>query len=223
MGLLDDLLGQLGGGSGMSPQPRQQPTSVGSNMGMSRILMALLPVVLSMLARRRGQGGTARPELAPGDTGGGGGGGLGDILGDVLGGGAGAGGRRGGGGLGDVLGGALGGGSRSGGAGGGMGGLGELLEQFQRAGLGRQAQSWVSTGANAAIGPAEVEQVFGHETLGDIARQAGLSEQETAQGLAQLLPEVVDKVTPDGTVPDPDSLLESVQALGRRLNQPGAS
>ena len=221
MGLLDDLLGQLGGGSERAPQPRSQPTSVGSNMGMGRILMALLPVVLAMLAKRRGQGGPARADLGPGGTGGGGGG-LGDILGDVLGGGAGAGGRSGGGGLGDILGGALGGGSGRGGAGGGMGGLGDLLEQFQRAGLGRQAQSWVSTGANAAIGPAEVEQVFGPGALGDIARQAGLSEQETAQGLAQLLPEVVDKVTPDGTVPDPDSLLESVQALGRRLNQPGA-
>jgi uncharacterized protein YidB (DUF937 family) len=236
--MLDDLLGQLGGGSGMSPQPRREPTSVGANTGgMGRILMALLPVVLSMLAQRRGQGGPARADLGPGEPGGGGGGGLGDVLGDVLGGG---GARRGGGGLGDVLGDVLGGGARGGGGrggggglgdvlggvlgggSGGMGGLGGLLEQFQRAGLGRQAQSWVSSGANAAIGPEDVERVFGPGALGDIAQQAGLSEQETAQGLAELLPEVVDKVTPDGQVPDPDSLLESVQALGRRLERTGA-
>jgi uncharacterized protein YidB (DUF937 family) len=221
MGLLDDLLGQIGGGAGTEPQPRPQPTSVGANSGMGRILMALLPVVLSMLARRSQAGGRGTSDLAPGGTGGGGGG-LGDILGDVLGGGGarGGAGRGGGGGLGDVLGDVLGGGARGGGAGGGMGGLGDLLEQFKRAGFGQQAQSWVSTGANQPIPPDAVEKVFGPGALGEIARQAGLSQQETAQGLAQLLPEVVDKVTPEGTVPDPNSLLESVQALGRRVNPP---
>jgi uncharacterized protein YidB (DUF937 family) len=241
MGLLDDLLGQLGGGAG-GPRPRRQPqpTSLGGNADMGRILMALLPVVLAMLARRGRASGGSSSDLAPG-AGGGTGGGLGDILGDVLGGGGRGG--KGGGGLGDVLGDVLGGGGGRGGAerggggggglgdilgdvlgggagGSGMGGLGGLLEGFQRAGLGKQAQSWVSTGPNETIPPEAVERVFGAGGLDEIARRAGLSHEETAQGLAALLPEIVDEVTPEGRVPDTNSLLESVQALGRRMNPP---
>jgi uncharacterized protein YidB (DUF937 family) len=99
-----------------------------------------------------------------------------------------------------------------------MGGLGGLLEQLGRAGLGRQAQSWVSAGANEPIGPGDVERALGAGAIGEIARQAGLTEQETTLGLAQLLPEVVDRVTPDGEVPDADSLLASVQAMGRKMS-----
>jgi uncharacterized protein YidB (DUF937 family) len=203
------------------PAPRPHPTSTGANMGMGRILMALLPVVLAMLAKRRQAGGGG------GELGGGreGGGGLGDILGGALGGALGGGGRGGGGGggLGDVLGGMLGGGTGgAGGAGGidlgGLGGLGGLLEQFQRAGLGQQAQSWVSTGENQPLSPDAVEKVFGPGALDEIARRSGLSTTEASQGLAQLLPEVVDRVTPDGTLPDDDSLQASVAAMIAHMN-----
>lgn len=123
------------------------------------------------------------------------GGGLGGMLGDLLGGGAGA---------------------RAGAQPGG-GGLGQILEQFQRAGLGRQTASWVSTGPNEPLSPDAVKQVFGDETLSDIARQAGISETEASRGLSELLPEVIDRVTPDGQVPDLDHLTASVDALRRRL------
>lgn len=118
---------------------------------------------------------------------------------------------RGAGGLGELLGGLLGG---AGGA--GTGDLGDLLAQFQRAGFGAQAQSWVSRGQNQPLPTDAIEQVFGRGALAEIARHAGLSEADTSRGLSQLLPEVVDHVTPDGRVPDADALLASVQALGRR-------
>ena len=60
------------------------------------------------------------------------------------------------------------------------------------------------------------EQIFGRGGLSEIARRAGLSETDTSRGLSQLLPEVVDRVTPEGQVPEADTLLASVQALGRR-------
>ena len=213
MGLLDDLLGQLGGAArNQRPAPRRDPTSVGANANMSRILMALLPVVLAMLAKRR--------QAQPGAAGQGqGGGGLGDVLGGMLGGGRG--GSQGSGaegGLGDILGSVLGGGSGSG----GLGGLGSILEGFQRAGLGQQTQSWVGTGANHAISPADVEQVFGPDGLGEVARRAGLSEQEAASGLAHLLPEVVNEVTPDGQLPTENQLTKSVDAMLARLQAGGA-
>jgi uncharacterized protein YidB (DUF937 family) len=145
-----------------------------------------------------------------------GGGGLGDILGQVLGGGAQP---RGGGGLEDILGQVLGGGAqpRGGGGGGGMGGLGGLLEQMARSGYGDQARSWVGTGQNMPIPPDAVEQIFGRGGITEIARQAGVSEADASRGLSELLPEVVDRVTPNGQVPDLDQLAGSVNDLSRRL------
>jgi uncharacterized protein YidB (DUF937 family) len=165
---------------------------------MGDILTALLPVVLSMLASR---GGGARQ----------GGGGLADILGQVLGGGTQ---RPGGGGPADVLGGMLG---RGAGTGSGMGGLGALLEQMQRAGLDEQAHSWVGTGQNMPISRDQVAEIFGREGLDQIAQRAGLSPEQTSEGLSALLPEVVDRVTPGGEVPEIDQLALSVETLRRRL------
>jgi len=120
-----------------------------------------------------------------------------------------------GGGLADVLGQVLGGGGR--GAAGGLGGLGGLLEQMQRAGFGEEANSWVSRGENKPISPDAMSQVFGDEGLEQISRQAGISPDEASRGLSALLPEVVDRMTPDGTVPDADALAKSVDDFVRRL------
>ena len=97
------------------------------------------------------------------------------------------------------------------------GGLGALLEQFQRAGFGEQARSWVSTGENQALPPDALEQIFGEGGLAEIARRAGLSQADTSRGLAQLMPEVVNHVTPNGDVPAGGDLLASVDALARRM------
>jgi uncharacterized protein YidB (DUF937 family) len=116
--------------------------------------------------------------------------------------------RAGGGGLGGLLGGLLGG---SGG-----GGLGGLLTQLQRAGFGDQAQSWVGRGQNLPLPPDALEQVFGRSGMAEIARRAGVSNEEASRGLSQLLPEVVDHMTPDGKVPSESSLAASVDAFSRR-------
>jgi uncharacterized protein YidB (DUF937 family) len=62
-----------------------------------------------------------------------------------------------------------------------------------------------------------IEQVFGRGGLAEIARRAGVSETDASRGLSQLLPEVVDRVTPEGQVPQADALVASVEALRRRL------
>ncbi len=97
------------------------------------------------------------------------------------------------------------------------GGLGGLLEQFQRMGYGEQASSWVGTGQNQPIPADVIGQIFGKDGLSAIARQAGVSEQDASAGLSQLLPEVVDRVTPNGKVPDLDMLSASVDDLSRRF------
>jgi uncharacterized protein YidB (DUF937 family) len=119
-----------------------------------------------------------------------------------------------GGGIGDVLGQVLGGGTRSMSA---PGGLGGLLEQLQRAGFGEQADSWVGRGANQPISPDAMTQIFGQDGLEQISRQAGVSQDEASRGLSQLLPEVVDRMTPDGEVPDADALADSVDDFARRF------
>ena len=215
MGILEDLLasaaspqGGMGGMGGMGRQPRPAPAPAQAGAGgMGGIMMALLPVVLAMLANKGG-GGAQPAGMNPG------GGGLGDILGQVLGAGGGA--QRGGGGMGDILGQILGGGG-GGAAAGGTGGLGGLLEQFQRMGYGDQANSWVGTGQNQPIPADVIGQIFGQDGLAAIARQAGVSEQDASAGLSQLLPEVVDRVTPNGKVPDLDVLTASVDDLSRRF------
>ncbi len=190
MGLLDNIIG--GVLNNAMGQSQGQPAAAGGGMN-SGLLAALLPIALAML---RGQ-----PTGAAAS-----GGGLGDVLGNVLGGGGGA----GGGSLGGMLGSVLGGGS----AGGGPGGL---LDQFQRAGFADQAASWVGTGENKPLPPDAIGQVFGNDAVADIARQAGVSEADASSGLAQLLPQLVDRLTPNGHVPAPDQLAKGLEALGLRL------
>jgi uncharacterized protein YidB (DUF937 family) len=194
MGILDDLLAGAASGQGRGlPTQRPQQRAGGPNAA----LLALLPIVLSMLANRGASASTGR-DAGPA-------GGLGDILGQMMGGG-----QRGGG-LGDILGQVLGGGGGSG------GGLGGLLRQFESVGLGDQARSWVSPGQNQPLAPDALGRVFGADGLAAIARQAGLSERDTTAGLAQLLPEIIDRATPQGQVPDDDQLAGTLQDLMRRL------
>jgi uncharacterized protein YidB (DUF937 family) len=201
MGLLDGLLGQVLGGMG---QQR------GGNAGG-------LEDLLNQLGRGGMQGGAQ------------GGGGLGDLLNQMGGGmqrgGGMPGGMQGGGGLGDLLNQMGGSGAPSGsaGAGSGMsgallgglvmialqmlqrnGGLGGVLGRMKEQGYGNEADSWVGTGENAPI-PADVlSQILGRDVIDQSAREMGISPDEAAGGLAQVFPEIVNEITPNGRV-DPGS------------------
>jgi uncharacterized protein YidB (DUF937 family) len=114
------------------------------------------------------------------------------------------------GGLGGLLGGMLGGG-RAG------GGLASLLSRFEAAGLGEHVNSWVGTGANMPIAADAIGKVLGGDALSRIAQQAGLSESEVSQGLSQLLPHVVDHLTPNGQMPDAAQLGAGIEALRQKF------
>lgn len=81
------------------------------------------------------------------------------------------------------------------------GGVQGIVNQLEQQGLGGVARSWVSTGANQAISPAQISQVFGTGMLGQLAAKAGMNPQELAQKLSQALPNAIDKLTPGGNVP----------------------
>ncbi|HXU88583.1 MAG TPA: YidB family protein [Methylomirabilota bacterium] len=107
--------------------------------------------------------------------------------------------------------------NRGGGPRAGGGGLGGLLEQMQKAGFGEQAKSWVGTGQNMPISPDAMSEIFGKDGVEEIARRTDLTPQEASEGLSQLLPEVVDRVTPGGHEPDFDELIRSVEHLRTRM------
>ena len=89
------------------------------------------------------------------------------------------------------------------------GGIEGLLARMQQAGYGQQAQSWIGTGQNMPISPDALSRIFGQGQLGQIAQQLGLPQQDAAGGLAQMLPDVVDQMTPQGQIPDNSSDLVS--------------
>ena len=115
--------------------------------------------------------------------------------------GGGLGGMLGGGGLGGLLGGALGGGT-----GAASGGLGGLLEQFARAGHGDKIHSWVSPGENQPIAPNELEEALGPDTGDQLSGQTGMGRGDLLNELSHLLPVVVDRLTPQGRLPNDDEM-----------------
>lgn len=92
--------------------------------------------------------------------------------------------------------------ANQGGGQGGLGGLGGLIGKFQQGGLGDVVGSWVGTGQNMPVSPDQLSNVLGSDTIGNLAQQLGLSQGDVAGQLSQILPQVVDKLTPNGQVPE---------------------
>jgi uncharacterized protein YidB (DUF937 family) len=90
-----------------------------------------------------------------------------------------------------------------------QGGLSGLVGMLTKSGLGEQAASWVSTGANLPVSAEQITQVLGSGTIGDLAAKMGMNAQDVSGGLAQYLPEVVNQLTPDGNLPSNDNELLS--------------
>ncbi|HEY7229082.1 MAG TPA: YidB family protein [Pseudolabrys sp.] len=180
MGLLDVL-------NGMQNGPRGQ--SAPGKGGMSPMTMAILALLAYKAIGSMGSSAQAspqaRPQVNPNAVPDSGGGGLGDLGGL--------------GGLGGMLGGLLGGGA----AGSILsGGLNDLLKQFQEAGHGSTANSWVGTGANQNISPNDLSNALSGDQIKAMMQHSGLSREELLQGLSQMLPGAVDAMTPHGRVPD---------------------
>ena len=87
------------------------------------------------------------------------------------------------------------------------GGLGALLEQLQKGGLGEAVNSWIGTGANKAVSPNQLHQALGQDTVDDLAEQTGLPQDDLMAQLSKILPGVVDKLTPNGQLPSQSELL----------------
>ena len=97
------------------------------------------------------------------------------------------------------------------------GGLAGLLQQFKANGLGHLADSWVGTGQNMPISAEQLEGVLGSDKLQQIAAKLGIAPDALYGQLAQLLPQVVDKLTPHGSVPDQGSVQQGLGGLLKGL------
>ena len=146
MGLLDSVIGALGGGASGGASGGGRGGAGGGGQA------ALINIVLGMLANRGG--------------------------------------------------GQLGAGGIGGSGGGPAGGLGDLMARFQQGGIGDVVASWIGTGQNLPVSGDQLSNVLGSDMLGSIASQLGISNGEVASQLSEVLPEVVDKLTPDGHVPE---------------------
>ena len=83
------------------------------------------------------------------------------------------------------------------------GGLQGVVNEFERNGLGATISSWVGTGPNQPISPGDLRRTLGPDLLQQLAAKTGISVQELTEKLAHVLPQAVDKMTPDGRIPTP--------------------
>ena len=82
------------------------------------------------------------------------------------------------------------------------GGVEGILDKFRQGGYADQAASWQSTGQNIPLPGSALQEVLGTGAIGQIAQQLGMSHGDAAGGLAQVLPQLIDQFTPNGSVPD---------------------
>ena len=93
------------------------------------------------------------------------------------------------------------------------GGLSGMLQSFHDKGLGGLMTSWVGTGQNLPISADQIQHVLGSEQVKELAAKDGISPDIASNALSQLLPTLVDKLTPNGQLPQHSSLLETGMSI----------
>lgn len=97
------------------------------------------------------------------------------------------------------------------------GGLGGLVESFKGQGMEDIINSWIGTGKNMPISPSEMMKALGSERLRGLSEKAGLGQEEISGGLASILPEIIDKLTPQGRIPDSSLLEEELMEMKKKI------
>lgn len=97
------------------------------------------------------------------------------------------------------------------------GGLTGLADKFNERGLGDILSSWVSQGENLPVSPEQISHVLGTDQIQQIAEKLGISSEEASNGLAELLPQIVDRLTPGGSLPTGDLLGQGLRLISDKL------
>ena len=103
------------------------------------------------------------------------------------------------------------------------GGLQWLVQSFHDKGLGGLVSGWVSTGPNPPVSADQIHQVLGSDKVKQLAAAAGISPDVAGSAIAQLLPTIVDKLTPNGQVPEHSNVMDIASSLLKSLSQAKAS
>jgi uncharacterized protein YidB (DUF937 family) len=93
------------------------------------------------------------------------------------------------------------------------GGLQGLIQQFKEKGLGDAVSSWISTGENKPVSGDQIQHALGGNFIQQIAEQLGSPKSEVSGSLSKMLPEVIDKLTPNGSLPESDQLQQGLELL----------
>jgi uncharacterized protein YidB (DUF937 family) len=96
-----------------------------------------------------------------------------------------------------------------------QGGLENLVNNFHQKGFGSIVASWVGTGQNLPISAEQVQSMLGSDQVQAMAQKLGFSPQEMSGHLAEMLPQVIDKLTPNGTIPQGGGLGALMGMLNR--------
>jgi uncharacterized protein YidB (DUF937 family) len=101
------------------------------------------------------------------------------------------------------------------------GGVGAVLDRFKQQGLGKKTQSWLSTGDNEPLDEQSVQQVVGSQELAQMAQRLGVPEHEVAEAFADIMPEMVNQLSPQGAMHDQadDVLDEGRATLEKEIEQ----
>jgi len=99
---------------------------------------------------------------------------------------------------------------------GASGGLTNLVNMFNRNGLGDVVSSWIATGKNLPISAEQIQSVLGSAQVQALAAKAGISPEMASNAIAKILPHLVDKATPDGQLPSAGGLLDSLSAFFKK-------
>lgn len=91
--------------------------------------------------------------------------------------------------------------AQSAGAMGGLGGLGGLVSRFEQAGMGDVVASWIGSGNNAPVSGDQLHQALGGDVVSGLAQRFGMNAQTLLPLLAALLPQLIDRLTPQGRMP----------------------
>ena len=100
-----------------------------------------------------------------------------------------------------------------GGGSGGQTGMHKLLDGMHANGLGDVADSWVSGAPAKSITPAQAKQIVGPEKVKELSAQSGLPANQVAQGLSELLPNLVNHLTPNGQVPPAGQVQSAITGI----------
>jgi uncharacterized protein YidB (DUF937 family) len=101
------------------------------------------------------------------------------------------------------------------------GGLSGLVQNFHEKGLGALVTSWIGTGQNLPISSDQIQHVLGSTQVQQLAAKVGISPEAASSQLSQLLPTLVDKLTPNGQMPQQGNLMEMGMNLLKSLETPG--